>query len=66
MAFIKCLYNRKKIAFVSIYAPNKYENPFFSQVNKILAELSEYKLIIGTDMNTILHKKTGQIRWFMF
>lgn len=34
---------------------------FFRQVNKTLSDFSEYKLIIGTDMNTILDKKLDKI-----
>ena len=57
VAFLKCIYNERKVAFISIYAPNSYENVFFTQLNSILAQLSEFELVIGSDMNAILDQK---------
>ncbi len=57
VAYVKCIYNERKLAFINIYAPNSYDNVFFTQLNGIFAELSDYELIIGSDMNAILDHK---------
>ena len=57
VAFIKCTYNDRKVAFINVYAPNTYENDFFTRLNNILAELSDFELVIGSDMNAILDPK---------
>lgn len=57
VAFVKCKCYGRKLVFVNIYALNNYDNSFFEQLNRVLAELSEYEQIIGSDMNTVLDPK---------
>uniref|UniRef100_A0A8C7WNB4 exodeoxyribonuclease III n=1 Tax=Oryzias sinensis TaxID=183150 RepID=A0A8C7WNB4_9TELE len=42
-----------KIAFVAIYAPTIFEKNFYPSVMQELLTLSEYKMIIGGDMNAV-------------
>lgn len=55
VAFIKCSYNGQKIAFVNIHAPNLFDNDFFKYLNITIAHLSDFEIVIGSDMNTILN-----------
>lgn len=34
VAYIKCIYNGRKVACVDIYAPNTYEDPFFKKAEQ--------------------------------
>lgn len=45
---------RRKIAFVSIYAPTIFETNFFPHVTNNLLSLIDYSLIIGGDMNAVI------------
>ena len=53
VTFIKTLINNKKIAFVSVYAPNTYDAAFFSQLTQTILELDGFQLIIGADFNAV-------------
>ena len=58
VAFVKCIYNERKLAFINIYAPNSYDFFFFfAQLNSILAEPSDFELVIDCDMNAIFDHK---------
>ena len=54
ITFLKCIHNAKKMAFINVPAPNSYDLKFVDALNTILLELSEFQLVIGTDMNAIL------------
>ncbi len=42
IAYVKCIFNNKKISFINICAPNSYDKKFFRCVNNILAYLSDF------------------------
>ncbi len=46
-----------KIVFVSTYAPATYDRKFYSTLSDLLTNLSDYYLVIGADMNTIIDPK---------
>lgn len=48
-----CLLQNVKCALVNIYAPNTGQNTFLSKLNILLAEFSEYPIIVGGDMNLV-------------
>lgn len=43
----------RKIAFLSIYAPNFYDRHFYAMLTDKMLELSEYSFIAGADFNAV-------------
>lgn len=54
ICFLKCIYNGTKIVLVSVYAPNRFDPIFFQSLTNILMTLTDYQLIIGSDMNAVV------------
>lgn len=42
-----------KVAFISIYAPAVFEDNFYPDLTEELLNLTEYKLVLGGDMNAV-------------
>lgn len=49
--YIKISFLGKRLALISVYAPNVYEPALFDNLSKILDDLRDYQLILGGDMN---------------
>lgn len=45
---------KRDIAFVSIYAPNAFDEEFYELVTKVLLRLSGFKFIAGADYNAVM------------
>lgn len=56
IAYLKTICSGKKIAFISAYVPNMHNPKFFDSLRIILANLTLFQLVIGTDMNSILDR----------
>lgn len=56
LAFCCTTVQGQRVAFVSIYAPTKYEANFFPNLAKELLSLTDHLLVIGADMNTFFDK----------
>ena len=54
IAYVKTILNGERIAFISAYAPNTYDNLFFASLSSIINEMNEYKIILGSDLNTAI------------
>lgn len=54
VSYIKTIISGRKFAFISIYAPSQYEPDFFPKLTTVLAQLHDFSLIIGSDMNACL------------
>ena len=53
ITFTKTKIENNKIAFLAIYAPNKFDPVFYTQLSDIMHDLTEFKLIIGADFNAV-------------
>ena len=53
ITYVKTEIENHKIAFMAIYAPNKYDSEFYAKLTSITQELEGFKLIIGSDFNTV-------------
>lgn len=53
ITFMKTIIENKKIAFLSVYAPNKFDADFYVRLSNIMHELSDYRLIVGADFNVV-------------
>ncbi len=57
IAFVKTMLGNTKLAFVSVYAPNVYDQDFFDSLTLTLLDLSEFHLIVGGDFNAVWKHK---------
>lgn len=48
-------WNSLKIAFVSVYAPNKFDTDFFPSLTKLLLSFGDYNLVVGMDANAVVN-----------
>ena len=53
ITFMKTIIENKKIAFLSIYAPNSFDPDFYVRLSNIMHDLSDYRLFIGADFNAV-------------
>lgn len=47
ITFVKTIIEERKVAFVSIYAPNRFDNSFFELLNNMLLDVSDFCLVMG-------------------
>uniref|UniRef100_A0A672FVW4 exodeoxyribonuclease III n=1 Tax=Salarias fasciatus TaxID=181472 RepID=A0A672FVW4_SALFA len=62
ISYCKISCNGMKIALVCVYAPNNFDENFFTSLNCMLFDLSDFQLLIGGDFNAAwLHEidRTG-------
>lgn len=50
---MKTIIENKKIAFLSVYAPNNFDADFYVRLSNIMHELSDYRLTVGADFNAV-------------
>lgn len=71
VSYIKTIISGHKFAFISVYAPSQYEPDFFPKLTSVLAQLHDFSLILGSDMNACIdlaldksaqHSSSTQIR----
>ncbi len=55
VSILKTVISGNKIAFVSVYAPTIFDPLFFPTLTTTPLELSEYKFVIGADMNAVVN-----------
>lgn len=55
IAYIKTNIYGQRIAFLCIYATNHFSPEFFGTISKTLYDLQDFSVIIGADMNAVLH-----------
>lgn len=55
IAYIKTVISGRKFAFISVYAPSQYESDFFPNLVSVLAQLQDFSLIVGADMNACIN-----------
>lgn len=53
LAVVRAEVSGRKIAFLSIYAPNSYDRHFYAMLTDKMLELSEYSFIAGADFNAV-------------
>ena len=53
ITFMKTIIEKKKIALLSIHAPNSFDPDFYVRLSNLMHDLSEYRLIIGADFNAV-------------
>lgn len=54
VSYIKTIISGHKFAFISVYAPSQYEPDFFPKLTSVLAQLHDFSLILGSDMNACI------------
>lgn len=47
----------KKVALISIYAPNTFDNCFCDTLTQKMLDLTDFSFIVGADMNAVLDAK---------
>lgn len=63
LAIAKVEVSGRKIAFISLYAPNVFDKSFYCSLTNTMLELSEYSFIVGGDFNAVWNltdDKTGK------
>lgn len=55
VSYIKTILAGRKVAFVSIYAPNVFDSEFFIHLTDLLSSILEFSLILGADMNAVVN-----------
>ena len=61
---LKISLNDMDIVLTNVYGPNKDDNQFFSELEKLIKQFEQETLIIGGDFNTVIDnlkdKKNGR------
>lgn len=55
ISYIKSIIAGRKLAFISVYAPNHFEPIFFTTLSEILLEMRDFGIIMGADMNAVVN-----------
>lgn len=50
---MKATIENKKIAFLSVYAPNSFDSDFHVRLSNIMHDLVDYRVIIEADFNAV-------------
>lgn len=53
LAVVRAEVSGRKIAFLSIYAPNSYDRHFYAMLTDKMLKLSEYSFLAGADFNAV-------------
>lgn len=53
LTIVKTEISNRKIAFISVYAPNCFDRVFYDNLSSSMLELSDYSFIVGGDFNAV-------------
>lgn len=55
ISYIKTIIAGRKLAFMSVYAPNQFDPTFFTPLSEIMSEMYDFAIIMGADMNAVVN-----------